>query len=310
MPLSEAELDAALASNKTDPSKLSDDEKAKLRGDEHAASEAEAVVDDEDNAGADKGALERRKPNLVPQERVNEIVARSRARAEGLETRVQELEAELKKGEELDFEEVEKEIDALENQYLKLAKEEGKEAEAAALRRNIRTMERRVNNMQAVYFARGQSDEAVNRMRTDEVIDDLETTYAFLDPRDKENYDPDIVAEILKFQRGFVASGVSPRDAMIDAAQYVLAQLDMVPADGEGEGEAEEEKGEGGEGLRSSKRELAERQPPQLNNRGKGGLPKSLGAEQLAQAGQQRFNKLRPKMDEDTLAKARGDFVS
>jgi hypothetical protein len=317
MPLSEAELDEALKKT-VDTSKLSDEEKARLRGDEHA--EDDTPDDDEGNRAADAAEKNKgkegkegkegdegkqRKPNLVPQERVNEIVARSRQRAEGLEARVAELEAELRKGEELDFDEVEKELDKLEKNYLSLAKTEGKEEEAAALRRQIRTMERRVNNMQAVYFARGQSDEAINRMRTDEVIDALEGQYAFLDPNDKENYDPDIVAEILDYQKGFVAAGIVPHEAMVKAANYVLSQLDLVPVDEEGE---EGEEGGEPEGLRG-KRELAARQPPSLTKVGKGGVPKTTGAEELAQAGQQRFSKLRPKMDEDTLAKARGDFI-
>jgi hypothetical protein len=312
-PLSEAELDAALKTA-TDTSKLSDEEKARLRGDEHV-DDGSKPGDDEGNAAANAaekaaaagGKPVERKQNLVPQERVNEIVGRARARAEGLETRVQELEAELRKGEELDFAEVETELDKLEKEYLKLVRVDGKEEEAAALRRNIRTMERRVNNMQAVYFARGQSDEAINRMRTDAVIDELEQTYAFLDPHDKENYDPDIIAEILQYQKGFVAAGIAPHDAMVKAANYVLSQLELAPAD-EGAGGEGDTSARNTDGLRG-KEELARRQPPNLSRAGKGGAPKGVEAEALAQAGQQRFNKLRPKLDEDTLSRARGDFI-
>ena len=112
---------------------------------------------------------------------------------------------------------------------------------------------------------------------------------------------------MLKYQKGFVAAGTPPHEAMVEAANYVLSQLDMQPVnEEEGEGEGEEKGSD--EGLRG-KRALAERQPSNIGRTGKGGVPKGVEAAALAQAGQQRFNKLRPKMDDDTLARARGDFV-
>lgn len=319
-PLAPGELEEALAPTGKDTTKLTDDEKAALRGDDVSTVKGKAITgDDEGNADADKRkvlglpeeeaeGVQRRRENLVPQSRVNEMVGRARARAEQLEGRVAELENQLQQGADLDFEEVEKELDKLEQQYVKLAHEEGKETEATQLRRQIRTMERRVNNMQASYFANAQSTEAVARLRTDDVIEQLEDTYAFLDPRDKENYDPDIVSEILKYQKGFVASGTAPHQAMIDAANYVLGQLDIEPVDGGG-GSGEEEGLRGGQQPSDAKRELAARQPVNLGKAGKTGVPKTVSADELAKAGQQRFSKVRSKLTDDEIATARGDFI-
>lgn len=317
MPLSPDDLEDALAPVK-DTTKLSDDEKAKLRGDETPAPKgdtADAVrkeLGGDEEGGAGKKDEEeqprQRRENLVPQSRVNEMVGRARARAEQLEGRVAELENQLEQGADLDFEEVEKELDKLEQQYVKLAREPDKEGEALTLRRQIRQMERRVVNMQAAYFANNTSAEAVNRLQVDGVIDELEATYAFLDPRDKENYDPDIVAEILQYQKGFVASGIPPHQAMIDAANYVLSQIDMVPEEGE-----QEEPEKGNEGLRQqpseAKRALAERQPPNVGRAGRSGVQKTVTAEELSKAGQQRFSKVRGKLSDDEIAQARGDFI-
>lgn len=331
MPLNPDDLDDALKPG-PDTTKLTDDEKAKLRGDDVSGIKGTAPTgDDEGNADADrreavrkglggdaddaagkKGEAEppKRKENFVPQSRVNEMVGRARARAEQLEGRVAELENQLEQGADLDFEEVEKELDKLEQQYVKLAREEGKENDALALRRQIRTMERRVNNMQAAYFANAQSNEAVNRLRVDDVIDQLEETYAFLDPKDKENYDPDIVSEILQYQKGFVASGVTPHQAMIDAAEYVLSKIDMVPEQGEEEAPPEGEGLREGQKVSEGKRAVAERQPPNLGRAGRSGTPKTVTAAELANAGQQRFSKVRGKLSDDEIANARGDFIN
>lgn len=315
MPLSKEDLDAALKTGK-DTTGLSDEEKAKLRGDEtdgiidekdkgKGLTAEDLKTDEDDGEKKDDKKTEKPEPR-VPQSRVNEIVARARARSERLESEVAELRTKLEQGEDLDFEEVETELDKLENQYIKLAQEKGKEGDAAALRKQIRTVERRVNNLQALYLARGQSDDAVNRARTDEVVNELEATYAFLDPKDKENFDPDVTAEILRFQKGFIASGIPPHQAMLDAAAYVISRLELVAA-GEEEGEGESaDKGE--EGLRS-KQELAGKQPPDLGKAGKAGIPQGVTADQLSKMGAHRFEKIRPKLSEDELKRARGDFL-
>jgi hypothetical protein len=185
------------------------------------------------------------------------------------------------------------------------------------LRRNIRGIERRLVNTQAAYHAETRSTRAVEELRADSVIDELEQAYAFLDPQDPQ-YEKDIVDEILAYQRGFVASGHRPDIAMGMAAQYVISQLEVEPEGGvepaseEEEPPAEEAPAEGG-GLRrgavlAAKAELARRLPPTLRG-GKPGAPMSTTAKDLANLGQVGFDKIRGKLSEADLAKARGDDV-
>lgn len=252
----------------------------------------------------------------IPQSRVNEIVARAKARTEVLQNRVAELEQAVQRGEEaLNFDEVEREIDKLEGQYSTLILE-GKATEAAQLRRNIRGIERRVMQTQAAYHAETRSTKAIEELRTDEVIDQLEEGYTFLDPSHPD-YDKETVDEILAYQRGFVATGHRGDVAMAMAAKYVLSQFELEP---EGGAAAPDEGGDGGSaaagaanGLRRgadfrAKAELAGRLPPAMRA-GRPGVPHSTTAKDLASLGQQGFDKIRPKLSEDDLARARGDIV-
>lgn len=352
MALKPGELEAAAAAKVTpvNLAGMSAEEIAALRGDDgtpaagtdengnlidEAAGEEKGAADEGGKAGAAGGAAGEGAAAAgaaggkggegeprVPQSRVNEIVARSRQRLELAQNRIVELEKAVAKGEEdLSFEEVEKEIDKLELGYSELLLK-GKAEEASALRRNIRVIERRLANTQAAYHAENRSTAAVEELRVDAVIDELEAGYAFLDPNDP-TYDKDIVDEILAYQRGFVATGHRGDIAMSMAADYVLSQLDLVPEgseeeqEGAGEGESE---GEGkaadagkGEGLRrtvdtAGKALLAARLPPSMRG-GKPGMPQSTTAKDLVALGQEGFNKIRGKMSEEDLAKARGDTV-
>ena len=342
--VSNAELDAALAGGKTNLDGKTDEELAALRGDDGAPAPGSdddpfapenqggtgdpAAAGDGDPAGggdpdggdpaAAAGGGKEGDPKggeppakdepRVPLSRLNAITARNRQRTEALQSRVAELEAQVAAGEEeINFEEVEGELDKLELQHNKLV-QEGKTEEAVALRRNIRGIERRVNNVQALHFAEESSNQAVAKMRTDAVVSEFEGKYAFLDPEDEDNYSQEVVDEILAYHKGFLNAGHPSHVAMRMASNYVISQLDLEPEDG-GEGApAAPAKPKGlKEGTLDRKAELAGKLPPNVGGGGKTGVPQSTTAKDIAGMGQQRFNKA--KISEDDLAKARGDFL-
>ena len=233
--------------------------------------------------------------------------ARSRAQLDRANARIAELEQAASKNQEFKLEEVDAELDALEKRYTELLID-GKNEEAAQLRGQIRGIERRYATAQAVAMTSTTQERAVDAVRLDDVISQLEDTFPFLNP-DDETYNDDVAQEILDLQEGLIRKGYPASIAMQRAASYVLNSLDI-----EWEGEDPEDPEQPGqpqprsddERRRAVKRglEAISRQPPTPTGAtGAPGTPREVNPANIGKMSQKDFNNL----SEEQLKKLRGD---
>lgn len=184
--------------------------KSKLK----AAKKDDAADEDEDGDGKKlKGG--------IPLNRHEKILARERAQREKLE---QEL-AQYRQGREIaakneELERHEAKIGELEKAYAKHMTD-GEPEKAVETMQQIRKLERTINEANAVVREAAAEARAVERVRYDMIVERIESSFPVLNP-DHEDYDEEIVGEVLELKEAFELKGTPPSKALQKAVKYVV----------------------------------------------------------------------------------------
>jgi len=238
-----AEEEEAAKEKMTDDEKAAAEKKAeeeKAEADEKAAKEAYEKLSDEEKAEADKKAsdeaeaakeaerAERNKNIKIPKFRLDAATARAR-KAEGeRDELIQKLaDAEKVKPDEAKLTDVQVHDKALAEFDTKIAEamKEGDAAEVAKLMAESRTAEREFQNTtnQAKLDESSTQTNAQVQETTlvNSILDQLEEQFPMFN-ENSDDFNAEANADVLKIQRGLMASGDSAADALVEAVNMVL----------------------------------------------------------------------------------------
>jgi hypothetical protein len=286
--------------------KAADDEDKGETPDEEveASEEDKGETPDEEEKPEDKP---KSKP-LIPKARFDEQLGKEREAREQAERRARELEKALEErtraeADQADAEKVEAKLDALEKRYQELVLD-GSTEDAAKIRREIRAAERALGRAEADRVAQERASQALEAERFHAAVARLEADWPALNPA-SESYDEDVVEFILAKHGALVAQGVSPDQAINQAAARAIERF-LKPS-------APEEKAKGLAAAEKDRRQAqltrnldtAKRQPASMKDSGidsdkLGGAqkpPSAMTLEELA------------ALPESTLKMLRGDTL-
>lgn len=197
-------------------------EEAKKAEEAKAAEEAKKKEEDakraEDKSKREEGVQ-------IPKKRFDEAVGKERAAREAAEKRAQELQEELaKKATAADVAKLEEERDALEEALDKALADNNAE-EKKRLRRAIREKDSQITDARVEARAAAATAVAVEQIRYDGVVSQLEAAYPFLNP-EHESYDEGEAKELVELKAAFEAAGMGSAAALRRAAKTLKPQLD------------------------------------------------------------------------------------
>lgn len=169
----------------------------------------------------EKEAKGAKKDTRIPLNRHTEILNRERAAREAAEAEV----AKLKQGQQVvtlnaEITKLEDKVAGLETRYAE-ALAEGKTKEAADLMKEIRTSERSIIQQRAAFDTQVATAQAVEQVRYDTTVERLETAYPQLKPG-SEDFDAEVVKEVLDLQEAFELKGLPASAALQKAVGYVI----------------------------------------------------------------------------------------
>lgn len=313
----EAAAAAAAAAAAKDPAKA-DAEAARIaaelgKKEGLAAAKEPAAGAAAEGEGEGEGKDEKRKDTRIPLARHEAVLARERARAEAAEVELEKV----RKGAATaavtaEVSKLKTQVDEKEEKYAELLAD-GKTKEATAVMREIRALERDITNQEAEARTQAATADAVETVRFDAVVERLEAAYPQLKPGADE-FDKDLVAEVLEMQGAFVAKGYAPSAALQKAVGYVIkpetskqeTATSVTPRVTAEDAAAAAKEARATE-QRKKNADAANGQPPALNNAGAnsdaaGGV---LDAKTVIKMPFDKFSKL----SEEEISRLRGDTV-
>lgn len=287
---------------------------AKGLRDEAPATEDENDVDpdDPDDDKDDKDDKKARKDTRIPLARHKEILARERQQREALERQL----AQTKQAEQIassneKIAEAETKLLDMEKQYAKLVSD-GDHEKAAALMAQIRTTERGINQARTAFEVQASEARAYERVQYDNTVERLEAAYPVLN-EDHEDFDADLMGEVVELRDGFIATGKYSRAQAIKKAaetlmgvktakQATAVKTDVrVAADDVAKAKAEDRAA----AQREKNAKVAASQPP--NTKGVGADHDKLGGVVTAEAAIKMSQDEFAKLSEADKARLRGD---
>jgi len=168
-----------------------------------------------------KEKTDKEKDIKIPKARMDEAVSKARREAEAATKRADELEAQLRaKAGEVDAEKIEKRIDEAED-ALDKARADGNVEKVAALRKEIRTLNRQVSDSAAAVHAARATAIAVEQIRYDATVHQMEVEHSEMNP-DGDAYDQELVDEVTELKAGFEALGQSSTESLKKALKTVF----------------------------------------------------------------------------------------
>lgn len=302
---------------KKDDDEEDEEDKGKKKDDEGEEDEEgkDKKKDDEDEEVEDDAGKKKPPPATIPKARFDELRTKSQEKIRGLEKQLEDTLKGVQKDTEVkQAKDVETAIEKLDVEAAALL-QDGKNAEAMAKMREIRTLERDLATMRAQDLSRASRDQAVEQARVDLLLDRLEDQYPQIDP-DNEAYDEEVVAEVLFLRASFEKNGMSSSQAITKAVQYVFVHR-VADEDEKARKDEKGDKDEGKKGLRGDAKDgdrkkaaidrnakdakkLPSRQDSGVDSDKKGG-----GDRDVKEMTEEEFAAL----PESTKARARGDYV-
>ena len=273
-----------------------------------AEPETEVEVEADEEVEAEEEAKEEVKEETPPpkkhkqtaNERVREVIEKSKAREAEYQAKIKELEASNQRGKLAeDFQAAETRLGEMEEKYAQLLMD-GEAKEATKLRGEMRQLERAMYNEQARLESLAAKDAAKEEIKYDSTISSLEAKYPQIDP-DSTEYDNEVVTEVLALHKGLMSQGLPPSMAISRAVKYVLgssAPVSDVQASDKGLQRVKDAK--------TRNAAVVAKQPPVTSKVGfdsdKAGGP---GPDAIMKMSYKEFSAL----SEEQLAKMRGDTI-
>lgn len=283
-----------------------------------AAAEAEAAaaaaakgdnVDPEADPAADPEAdSDKPKGKKTANERIQELIRRNKDREADLQRQIADLQkATSATATATNLDQAEAQLAGMEEKYAQLLLD-GSAKEAAAVRQQMRQMERAISVAEARQEAAQAKDAVKAELAYDATVAQLEAKYPALDP-DAEEFDGELAQEVLELHTGLVAKGVNPAQSIQRAVKYVMADRGMTATGDRGD-EAPDPKVAGLKRTLDTKARnaaAAKAQPPNAVKIGadSSALGGDVSEASVLKMSQEDFGKL----SDDALAKMRGDFV-
>lgn len=270
--------------------------------------DTEDKSDDTDEDKSKEKVVEKKKPAMVPHTRMKEAVEKERAAREKSEKALKEANEKIEENNRgVDLKKLTEEIEGLEDELDKAIadnKLEEKRRIRALLRDKMQTMAR----AEASAMSAQATALAVERVRYDALVERLEKEHPVMNP-DHEDYDADVIAEIVDMKEAYEAKGISSSEALKKAAKYVIKSADKKTDDEVNEAEDTDAKREEAKLREAATRKAldAKRRQPASADKGGKASDKSGGSirEKMDKLTDAEFDKLDPK----EVARARGDDV-
>lgn len=176
---------------------------------------------DPDNPDADKSGAQPRKDTRIPLARHKEILARERSQREALEQQLaQTKQASAIASSNEKIAEAETKLLDMEKQYAKLVSD-GSHEKAAELMAQIRVTERGISSARTAFEVQASEARAYERVQYDSTVERLEAAYPALN-EDHEDFDKDLMADVVELRDGFIATGRYTRAQAIKKAAETL----------------------------------------------------------------------------------------
>jgi len=290
-----AALDAAAAAAEAEAAA------AAAKGD-NADPNADPDADPEGDGG------DKPKGKKTANERIQELIRRNKDREADLQRQIADLQkatSAAKTNENL--EQAEAQLTELEEKYAQLMLD-GSTKEAAAVRQQMRQMERAITIAEARQEAAQAKDAVKAELAYDSAVAQLEEQWPVLNP-DTEEFDGELAQEVLELHTGLVAKGMAPAAAIQKAVRYVMSANGLTSSNDRGDA-APDPKVNGLKRTLDTKNRnaaAAKAQPPNAVKVGadSNALGGDVSEASVLKMSQEDFSKL----SDEALAKMRGDFV-
>lgn len=176
---------------------------------------------DNDGQPRDKDGKFKPKEPAIPKARFDEVRTKAKERETALLNRIAELEKQTAKEVQVqDAVKLEKEVEALEDEYQKLL-DDGKLDRAKEVMRQIRLKERQIVTAEAEHKSERARVQAVEQLKFDMLVEKIESEFPALNP-DSDQFDEAVVEEVVLLRTGFERAGLSSTAALTKAVKYVL----------------------------------------------------------------------------------------
>lgn len=280
---------------------------------ETAAAAAAAAADKAGDKAGDKDGdpdadPDKPKGKKTANERIQELIRRNKEREADLQRQIAELQKATtlqKTGENL--EQAEQQLTELEEKYAQLMLD-GSTKEAAAVRQQMRQLERAITVAEARQEAAQAKDAVKAELAYDAVVEQIEAKWPMLNP-DEEEFDGELAQEVLELHTGLVAKGIAPAAAIQRAVRYVMADHGLSPGSDRGDTVVDPKVSGLKRTLDTKNRNAAaaKAQPPSAAKIGadSDALGGGIDENSVLKMSQDDFAKL----SDEALAKMRGDFV-
>lgn len=265
--------------------------------------DAEAV--DPDKADDDKPKGGKKSAN----ERIQELIRRNKEREADYQRQIAELQKATSASKTTEnLEQAESQLSAMEEKYAQLLLD-GSAKEAAAVRQQMRQMERAISIAEARQEAASAKDAVKAELAYDATVSQIETRYPALNP-DAEEFDGELAQEVIELHTALVGRGLAPATAIQRAVKYVMAERGETAVAADDKGDVVDPKVVGLKRTLDTKNRnaaAARAQPPNAVKIGADSsvLGGDISENSVLKMSQDDFSKL----SDDALAKMRGDFV-
>lgn len=295
-------LDGAGKGDKLDPD---EDDKSKDKGDPDKEGEETA----EEKAEREKAEAEAEKAKRIriPKSRFDEALGKAKAREQAL---LEEIDK-LKGGQQATatakaVKDMRGEIDKLQDKYEDLILD-GKKDEARKVRRQVEELRDELSEYQTNVKSDAARKSAIDEMTYNAQLAGMEAKYPALNP-EHEDFDEEKTDEVATLLNAFVKAGQKRGEALAKAVKYVMGNPPAAKGGDKDDDKAKELADKRAADARKKAAEADKRQPADGKNVGldsdkAGG--KGQGDIDVMKLDQKKFAKL----DEETLAKLRGDVI-
>lgn len=187
------------------------------------------LTDGDIEAGAAGDKETREKDIRIPKARFDQAVQKERERAAALQAELEALKGrQVKQDKDLQLQEAERQLAALQDQYEDALLEGDKEG-ARTARMQANQLRDQIYDYKSQVAAHQARSSAVQDVQFKDMVATVEETYPVLDP-DSEDYDQDITDEVMEVMDAFIQAGRARADALAKAVGYVFRQAAPVAA--------------------------------------------------------------------------------
>jgi len=241
----------------------------------------------------------------IPKARFDEAMNKARQREEALQKQLEALQNQqagsVQQG---DIARAKQYLESLQNKYEDLVLD-GKKEDARTVRRQIDNLREQLTELNASYKADLARRAAVEELRYDTALAEMERTYPVLNP-DSDQFDESKTDEISTLLEAFAAKGVPRSQALRKAVKYVVGAPPAGAADDKGADLALKR----AEEARRKAAAASKQQPSNTGGVGVDSDKRGAGADKAGGVDVLRLNQNSfAKLDEDTKARLRGDEV-